>query len=157
MERVVVLGRGGAGKTTLSRELGHITGLPVVELDTEFWSDEATPMPAEEWTATQRRLTEGDRWILDGDLGPYDAPAARLERADTVIIVDLSLLRSAWRARRRGRERADFWWWVLTWRLRWRSREVALATVVAPDADLVTLHTPSQVRRFLGEVAAAHP
>jgi adenylate kinase family enzyme len=36
IERLVVLGRGGAGKSMLSRRLGEITGLPVVELDAHF-------------------------------------------------------------------------------------------------------------------------
>ena len=34
---MVILGRGGAGKSTLARRLGEVTGLPVVELDTLFW------------------------------------------------------------------------------------------------------------------------
>jgi adenylate kinase family enzyme len=37
MQRVVILGRGGAGKSRLTRQLGEITGLPVVELDKIFW------------------------------------------------------------------------------------------------------------------------
>lgn len=37
VQRVVVLGRGGAGKSTLAWRLGEVTGLPVVELDTLFW------------------------------------------------------------------------------------------------------------------------
>lgn len=36
VERVVVLGRGGAGKSTAAVELGCLTGLPVVELDKHF-------------------------------------------------------------------------------------------------------------------------
>jgi hypothetical protein len=38
------------------------------------------------------------------------APAARLGEADTMVILDFSLARCAWRAARRSRERADFWW-----------------------------------------------
>jgi broad-specificity NMP kinase len=33
MQRVVILGRGGAGKSTFAKKLGATTGLPVVELD----------------------------------------------------------------------------------------------------------------------------
>jgi len=37
MKRVLILGRGASGKSTLARRLGEITGLPVVELDKAFW------------------------------------------------------------------------------------------------------------------------
>jgi hypothetical protein len=33
MKRVVIVGRGASGKSTLARRLGHITGLPVTEVD----------------------------------------------------------------------------------------------------------------------------
>ncbi len=36
VERVVVLGRGGAGKTTFAVQLGQLLGLPVLELDRYF-------------------------------------------------------------------------------------------------------------------------
>ncbi len=37
MERVVVFARGGAGKSTFALDLSRATGLPVVELDKQFW------------------------------------------------------------------------------------------------------------------------
>lgn len=149
MRRVVVLGRGGAGKTTAAAELGRITGLPVIELDRHFWSPTLEPLPPAEWREVQRRLAAADDWIMDGDLGPYDDPRPRLERADTVLILDLSLARCVWRASLRSRERIDFWWWVLTWR--WRGRPVIRRAVAAhaPTAEVRVLRTPSQVRRFL--------
>ncbi|MFL6122346.1 MAG: hypothetical protein ACJ73U_22340, partial [Actinophytocola sp.] len=88
MRRIVVLGRGGAGKTTLAARLGASLDLPVIELDKQFWPPDLTPLPTDLWTATQHRLTSGDRWILDGDLGPYDVLPVRLRAADTVVVLD---------------------------------------------------------------------
>lgn len=149
MERVVVFGRGGAGKSTLALELSRATGLPVVELDKQFWSNDLDPLPLGEWARVQEQLAAGQQWILDGDLGPYDAPEPRLRRADTVVVLDLSLIRCAWRAARRAREGAGFWRWLLTWR--WRSRGIVLDAVAAyaPQARLSVLRSPAQVRRFL--------
>ncbi len=127
MNRVVVLGRGAAGKSTLARELGDAVGLPVVELDKEFWSPQLDAMPLDAWRARQRSLAEGPRWIMDGDLGPYDDLEPRLRRADTVVVLDLPVWLCAWRAVRRGRERRDFWRWVLRWRQ--DSRPVLLGAV----------------------------
>jgi dephospho-CoA kinase len=37
MKRVVIVGRGASGKSTLARRLGDITGLLVTEVDKIFW------------------------------------------------------------------------------------------------------------------------
>lgn len=155
VERVVIFGRGGAGKSTLALHLCRVTGLPVVELDRHFWSDDLSPLSVEAWVHVQEQLAASQRWIMDGELGPYDAPAARLHRADTVVILDLSLARCAWRAARRSREHVAFWWWLLTWR--WCSRSTVLDAVAAhaPLADLRVLRTPAQVRRFLATAPTA--
>ena len=154
MERVVVMGRGAAGKSTAAARLGRLTGLPVIELDKHFWRPGLTPMPPGEWTQLQQVLAAQDRWIMDGDLGPYDAAAARLARADTVLIFDFSLARCAWRAGRRSRERADFWWWLLTWRYRSRGGVLRAVGTFAAGADLHVLRTPREVHGFLSTVAA---
>jgi adenylate kinase family enzyme len=36
MKRVIILGRGASGKSTLAARLGEITGFPAIELDKIF-------------------------------------------------------------------------------------------------------------------------
>lgn len=154
MQRVVILGPGGAGKSTLARQLAAITDLPAIEIDKVFWGPDVTPLPREQWVARQRALVEQDHWILDGDLGPYDALDIRLRAADTVIFLDFSPLRCAWRALRRSRERLDFWLWLLLYR--WRSRPLILEAMAthAAGATCHVLRNPAMIRRFLAAVRA---
>jgi adenylate kinase family enzyme len=152
VRRVVILGRGGAGKSTLARQLGAVTGLPVTELDTLFWQPGLTAAEPAQWAARQQELVLQDAWILDGDLGPYDSALdARLRAADTVIVLNFSLPGCIWRTRRRGREGADYWRWV--WMYRRRSLPVIMSAVRrdAPEAKLYVLRRPGQVRRLLAE------
>jgi hypothetical protein len=147
--RVVVLGRGGAGKSFFALRLGEITGLHVTELDELFWSADLRPTPQNRWEEVQRESAADSRWVLEGDLGPYDSLQPRLANADTVVILDFGFLRCAWRTLRRSRERADYWLWLLTWRRRSRPRVLAAVDRWAPGADVHVLRSPHDVDRFL--------
>src|SRR5580704_2305563 len=153
MKRVVILGRGASGKSTLARRLGEITGLPVIDLDKVFWQAGLLATPRDKWMALQEKLVTEDGWIMDGDLGPYDAVEVRLRAADTIIFLDFSLFRCAWRAARRSRERADFWRWL--WAYRRRSRPLLIQAIAqhAPTADLRVLTNPWAVRQFVAKAA----
>ena len=152
MKRVVILGRGAAGKSTLARQLGEITGLPVVELDKIFWRSGLFPTPRVEWIQLQESLVRKETWVLDGDLGPYDAVEVRLRAADTIILLNFSLFRCAWRVLRRAPERADFWRWVLDYRRQSVPRLTDAISRNAPNATLHILRTPKAVTEFLADV-----
>lgn len=155
MKRLVVLGRGGTGKSILAQRIGKVTGLPVTELDQIFWSSDLRPTPQERWDDIQRELGAGTTWVLDGDHGHNDSLQPRLACAGPVIILDVGVLRCAWRALRRSRERTEFWWWLLGWRR--RSRPTVLAAIArwAPDADVHVLRSPHDVDRFLAATATS--
>jgi hypothetical protein len=55
-------------------------------------------MPQDQRVELQQKLVDEDQWIIDGDLGPYDAVEERLRAVDTIILLDFSFLRCAWRA-----------------------------------------------------------
>ncbi|MCX6540855.1 MAG: adenylate kinase [Actinobacteria bacterium] len=149
MNRVVVFGRGGSGKSTLCRRLGEITGLPVIELDKIYWDENLVVLTPEEWTRRQSSVVRENIWILDGDLGPYDVTAPRLARADTVIIMDTPLARCVWRALRRGRQRIDFWAWVMNWGRKYRPQILDDVRKYAPTAEVVLLSNARDIDNWL--------
>ena len=153
MKRVVIVGPGASGKSTLARQLCDITGLRVVELDKIFWRPGLLETPRDQWAELQRKLVGESDWIMDGDLGPYDAIEVRLRAADTIIFLDFSLFRCAWRALWRSRERVDFWLWLLRYRFESRPFLMKAISDYAPTATIHLLRNPEAVRRFLSNVA----
>src|SRR5882762_2163383 len=153
MKRVVILGRGASGKSTLARRLGEITGLPVIELDKVFWRPGLAATPRDQWLVMQEKLVANDRWIMDGDLGPYDVVEVRLRAADTIILLDFSLVRCAWRALRRSRERADFWHWLLAYRS--QSRPILMDAIAnhAPSAEVRIFRHPAALSCFVADLS----
>jgi adenylate kinase family enzyme len=87
VKRVVVIGSGGSGKSTFSKRLGEITGLPVVHLDALFWRPNWTRTPKDEWHETVCREAAREEWIMDGNFG--GTRKVRLEAADTIVLLDL--------------------------------------------------------------------
>jgi adenylate kinase family enzyme len=156
MKRVVIVGPGASGKSTLAGQLGQITGLRVIELDKIFWQQGLVETPRDQWVELQKKLVGGTEWIMDGDLGPYDAIEVRLRAADTIIFLDFSLIRCAWRAVRRSPERLDFWLWLL--RYRHQSRPLLMKAISnhTATASIHLLRGPEAVRRFVEDVVQGY-
>jgi adenylate kinase family enzyme len=152
MKRVVIIGPGASGKSTLARQLGEITGLQVIELDRLFWQPGLVGTPRDQWVELQQKLVGESEWIMDGDLGPYDAIEARLRAADTIILLDFSPIRCAWRAVWRSQERLDFWLWLLRYRRQSRPLLMKAISSHAPSATIHILRNPEAVRRFVADV-----
>ena len=88
MERIMIIGCGGAGKSTLARQLGEKLNLPVVHLDQIWWAPgNWQHISREEFDAQMMAEMEKTRWILDGNFNR--TIERRLEKCDTVIYLDM--------------------------------------------------------------------
>ncbi|EIV94609.1 hypothetical protein [Frankia sp. QA3] len=154
MRRIVILGRGGAGKSTLARRLGEITAIPVIELDQLFWRPGPRPSLPQEWAQTEREAVRADAWIMDGDLGPYEVSVDRFAAADAIVVLDFSLPRCAWRALRRSRENLEFWRWTIGYRRRSLPQVMARISARGAAAELHVVRNPRELERFVALVAA---
>lgn len=89
MERILIIGCGGAGKSTLAKKLGEKTGLPVVHLDQIYWSPgNWQHLEKDEFDALLTQELQKPRWILDGNFNR--TLELRLERCDTVVFLDFN-------------------------------------------------------------------
>lgn len=88
MERVLIIGCGGAGKSTLARQLGQKLGLPVVHLDSIFWLPGWVEMEKDTFDERVRQELRKDKWIMDGNYNR--TMPERLQYCDTVIYLDFS-------------------------------------------------------------------
>lgn len=95
MKRVAVFGNAGGGKSTLSRKLAEITGLPLHIIDYMQFKEGGDPVPQEEFLAAHAKLLREDEWIADG-YGSTALAWERFERADTLVHVDLPVTTHYW-------------------------------------------------------------
>ena len=88
MERLLIIGCSGSGKSWLARELGQKLGLPVIHLDQLWWQTGWQNVTVEEFDSRLAMALNMDRWIIDGNYSR--TMEERLTRCDTVIYLDFS-------------------------------------------------------------------
>lgn len=99
MQRVLVIGSPGSGKSTFAAELARRTGLPLIHLDQQFWNRGWVETPKDQWRAKVAELVEEDEWIIDGNYS--GSLATRLARADTVVDLEFPAWLCVWRILKR--------------------------------------------------------
>lgn len=87
VERVVIVGPGGAGKSVLARRLGAAWGLPVRHLDAAFWAPGWRPTPPDMWRDVVGGLAAEERWVIEG--GYPEVLDIVLARARLAVLLDL--------------------------------------------------------------------
>ncbi len=87
MNKVAVIGSGGAGKSTFSRKLGEKLNIPVYHLDTLYWKPGWVETPREQWKAVVENLASKEQWIIDGNY--RNTMDIRLKNADTIIFLNM--------------------------------------------------------------------
>ena len=109
IQKVLVLGCSGSGKSTFAARLLDLSGLPLFHLDNIWWKPDRTHISREDFDAKLGELIALDRWIIDGDYSRTYEP--RIAACDTVFFLDYGqeVCRSGL-TERVGRKRADIPW-----------------------------------------------
>jgi adenylate kinase family enzyme len=170
MQRVLVMGSSGSGKSTFARRLSGITGLPMVSIDALFWKPGWVESDRAEFRERLAEVTRQPRWIMDGN---YTSAAGELRRevSDTVIWFDLPRAACMWGilsriAKSYGQvrpemaegcpEKFDFEFFHYVWAYRARQRPVLLEYFegLRPDQSLISFRHRGEADRYLDNLAA---
>ena len=109
MQRIVVIGCPGSGKSTLSRELHSKTGIPLFHLDMMYWNADKTTVEKRIFLERLYSVLEKDEWIIDGNY--TSTMELRIAACDTVLFLDYPLdICLAGIRERRGKPRSDMPW-----------------------------------------------
>jgi adenylate kinase family enzyme len=174
VQRVLVGGISGTGKTTLARELARRLALPFHEMDALYHGPGWTKIPSFEQDVAA--IAAQDSWVFDS-MGYQEVRELVWSRADTVVWLDLSrpvvlkrvLVRSfdrAWHKREVFNGNTEgFRDWLdpehpVQWSMRaYRDRQRMLAAMFADPQHAhlrkVRLRTAEQAQRWLDVVAPA--
>ena len=166
LQRVLIIGSGGAGKSTLAKVLAERTRLPLIHLDRLYWRPGWTDTPREEWHATLREIVTRERWIMDGN---YNGTLElRIPHADTIVFLAFPRWLCIWRVlkryamyRNRTREdmgegcpeRLNWEFLVFLWRYPAEGIPRIMTLLTAhPDKQVHILRSPRDIDRFLMEI-----
>lgn len=165
MQRIIIIGSCGAGKSTLAIKLAQKLNLPLVHLDKLRFIGNWQERPREEFDKLLLAELEKPRWIIDGN---YNRTIPlRMQHCDTVIFLDFPRLVCMWGVMKRvikyhGRTRPDmggecrerfdpeFMKYVWDFRKKHRKRYLEMLAN-ATDKKVIILKNRRQVKKFLEE------
>ncbi|HVQ44570.1 MAG TPA: hypothetical protein VMT30_06410 [Candidatus Saccharimonadia bacterium] len=102
MQRILIVGVSGTGKTRLARRMSIKLHIRAVLLDTIFWKENWQEEDPKVVESKIRRVIQKDTWIIEGYIEPLGAE--RVKRAGKVIYLDYPGYIAFWGGLRRWRE-----------------------------------------------------
>lgn len=171
MRKVLVIGSGGAGKSTFARRLGKLLDLEVIHLDALYWNAGWVETPKPEWAKRVAELVQRDAWIMDGNYsGTFDI---RLKACDAVVFLDMPRLLCLWRVLKRSmvyhnrnrpdmgagcaekfdRDYLDFLLWIWNYPKQTRPKIIDWMRDNAGSKKVVRLRSPAEVERYLADAS----
>ena len=109
MKKIIVIGCPGSGKSTFSKKLNKITGIPLFHLDMLYWNTDKTTVNKSVFLERLSKILHKNEWIIDGNYA--STMKLRLQACDTVFFLDYPLdICLDGIKERQGKKRSDMPW-----------------------------------------------
>lgn len=99
MDRILVIGNCGAGKTYFSEQLAQKLNLPLIHLDHLFWLPNWQQRPRAEFDKILLNALQKERWIIDGNY--MRTLPTRIKYTSTVVYLNFNRWLCAYRVIKR--------------------------------------------------------
>ncbi|MEK6794860.1 MAG: hypothetical protein AABZ39_08795 [Spirochaetota bacterium] len=171
MKRILIIGCGGAGKSTFAKKLSGILHHELIHLDMLYWKGNWIPTPSDTWTRIVRSVIKKREWIMDGNYS--GTLPMRLKRADTVIYFDFPTVQCLWNAALRvikgrflGARRSDvpetcrerfdldFFSWIFNYNRKHRARFMALLSGHKNRKNIFIIRGYAEANALLDRIGA---
>lgn len=166
MNRIILIGCGGAGKSTLSRKISEKLELPLYHLDRIFWNKGWVETPKDQFDEDVKELINKDKWIIDGNY--RRTLDMRVEKADTVIFINMPTYICIYRVIKRrliyrNKSRPDiaegcvegidfeFFLWILTYNRKIRP-SVFKTLSKCKNKNIIILNSKKEVNKFMESI-----
>lgn len=168
-KRVLVIGCSASGKSTFSRKLSMVTGIPCIHLDRLHWKSGWTEEDKEVFKDKQKAVVNTDSWIIDGNY--KKTLDIRLARAQLVIWYKISrfdcltgylkrLARGIFSKSSRPdmaegcKEKLDFEFMKYIWNFnKTQAKQTAEILAGYPNVRIITFHSRKQADWFIERLA----
>ena len=163
MERIMIIGCPGSGKTTLALALKEKLGLPLIHLDQLWWKGNWENVTREEFDSRLAMAVNMENWIIDGNFSR--TIEMRLQRCATIIYLDFDrweclqgvihrVIRNYGKTRPdmggNCKERFDWDFMKYIWNFNEQNRIRNYTWIAkAPHAKAIVLKNRKEVKRFL--------
>ena len=109
MNKIVIIGCPGSGKSTFSKALHDKIKIPLFHLDMMFWNADKTTVEKSVFKKRLSNVLKLEKWMIDGNY--QSTMELRMQECDTIFFLDYSLDTCLEGIRaRRGKARADMPW-----------------------------------------------
>lgn len=89
MNKIMIIGCQGSGKSTFARKLNQITQIPLYHCDMLYWNGDKSVVSKNDFIQRLIEIMNKEQWIIDGNYG--STIKLRLEACDTVFFLDFSV------------------------------------------------------------------
>lgn len=162
--KIFITGLGCSGKSTLAREIGKITGLPVYHLDRYLWNRNWIKATEEEFTVKQAEILDLQSWVYEGF--NRNRLAEQIAAADQIIyikkshvVLSLQWVKRLWKYRKHSRpditegniEKFNFAY--LKWLWKYDNKDI-IADIyrLSGDKKVTIISTKKEYRAYLAEL-----
>ena len=176
LNRIVVVGDSGAGKTVLAQQLAQRLNLSHIELDALFWEPNWTKATPEVFRQRLTQALRADRWVVDGNYSSVSD--LTWTQADTIVWLDYGLptilMRLFRRTFRRIFTREELWnsnresffkglftrdsiivWAITTYSEKRRRYLAAQVDPTYAHLNIIRLRTPRDTQEWLSDLPAS--